>query len=289
MYFIKALLTMAVATALPLTAQASNSPSSQKPAARIKEHIGTAGSFLITSSLAFGLVKEGETILRLPSAPKCLLQLGSASSPLAFGGTLAISGDAVGQPGGLAAPLTITPSESDPFYVGVVDEGSALYARATGQRVKISLQGAGSVSKMPLTVLRSPRFADEVRVTSPTPTETGEIVANAADGLTLTWNVPSGPLRKQKLIATLFSFASESMIGELRCGFDLAAGTASVPAQLMTALKNRLGDGPAYGFIHVRTGDFKIVRVGKAAYTVEVAHDDGATFDAGADTPMTIQ
>ena len=79
------------------------------------------------------------------------------------------------------------------------------------------------------------------------------------------------------------------MGGELRCGFDLAAGKAKVPAQLMKALKNRLGTGPAYGFIHVRTGDFKIVEVAGATYTVEVAHDDGLSFAAGADTPMTIQ
>jgi hypothetical protein len=292
MRYIKTLLTIVVAvtTVLPFTPQADESGPPSAVPIRLLKRVGTSGNFYINPNFAFGLIKQDETLIRLSSAPDCDLHYGSVNTPLSFGGTFTISGDAVGQPGGPDFPIEITPDNPlDFFYVFGFDAGQAFYPRATGQRVTVSLQGADSVPKMRLTTLRSPRFADVVAVTSPTPTETGEIIANAADGFNLTWTVPPGPLGNQKLIAAMFSFSSTDAIGELRCSFPLKAGRGSVPAPLMKALKNSLGTGPAFGFIHVRTGDFEIVRLHGASYTVDVSHDDGPTFATGADSFMTIQ
>lgn len=292
MSYIKTLLTIVVAftAALPFNALADESGQPVTFPVRLLKRVGTSGNFYISPNIAFGLIKQGETLIRLPSAPDCDLHFGSINTPLSFGGTLIIGGDAVGQPGGIGAPIEITPDDPFDFFYGFgLDAGQAFYPRASGQRVTVRLHGSGSVPKMPLTTLRSPRFSDFVEVTSPIPTETGEIVANADEGLKLTWTVPSGLLGNQKLIAAMFSFSSTDSIAELRCAFPLKAGMASVPAPLMKVLKNSLGTGPAFGFIHVRTGDFKVVRLPGASYTVEVSHDDGSTFATGADTFMTIQ
>jgi hypothetical protein len=252
----------------------------------LEERVGVAGAFMVFSKVAMGLIWEGASILRLPSVPECVLALSSTSNPLALGGTWTIDGDAVGQPGGLAAPLEIMPFP-DGFY-GIGIDPASFFQRDTGQRVRVRLEGTDSIPSF-ATTLRSPRFADLVRVTSPRPAASGEIVADASKGLEVEWNVPRGPLGRQKMVVVLFAFSSESMVGELRCGFALGKGKAWVPAQLLTALRNRLGPGPAFGFIHIRTGDFKIVRRQHAAYAVEVDNDDGMTFAEGADTFMTIE
>ena len=274
--------------AVTLTLTASASDKIDHASTGIKKRVGVAGSFYVGSNVALGTVKSNQTLIRLASTPQCVLQVGPIDTPQAFGGTLTIAGDAVGQPGGLEAPIEITPPPSDPFYGIGLDSGS-FYLPATGQRVTARLQGASSIPKSPLMTVRSPLYADVVRVEMPKPTETGEIMVKAADGLMLKWNVPAGPMRSQKLIATLFSFSSDSMIGEMRCGFNLAAGNAKIPAKLMLLLRNLLGDGPAQGFIHVRTGGFQIVNVHRATYTLEVTNTVDSDFAAGADTSMTIQ
>lgn len=274
--------------AVSLTLTASASDKMNHGPTGIKKRVGVAGSFYVGSNVGFGIVKTNQTIIRLPATPQCVLQVGPIDTPQAFGGTLTIAGDAVGQPGGFEAPIEITPPPSDAFY-GIGLESGAFYLPATGQRVTARLQGTSSIPKSPLMNVRSPLFTDVVRVAMPIPTETGEVVVNAADGLILKWNVPAGPIRNQKLIATLFSFSSESMIGEIRCGFNLASGSAKIPSKLMLLLRNFLGSGPAGGFIHVRTGGFQIVNVPGATYTLEVTDAVDTDFAAGADTYMTIQ
>lgn len=119
--------------AVSLTLTASASDKMNHGPTGIKKRVGVAGSFYVGSNVGFGIVKTNQTIIRLPATPQCVLQVGPIDTPQAFGGTLTIAGDAVGQPGGFEAPIEITPPPSDAFY-GIGLESGAFYLPATGPR-----------------------------------------------------------------------------------------------------------------------------------------------------------
>lgn len=256
--------------------------------------VGAAAAISINANLAFAAFKEDEQIIESPAYPDCLIQAGSGNNkPAASGGTMTIGGDAVGQDGGIPAPLQVTPLPEDGnIYVAVADPG-LLFERASGQKVQISLDGTAFVPGFAPVTLHSPKFADVVRVTSPTMPDGGDsLVVKSSEPFDVKWTAPTGAVGDEKLIVTFFSLQSDAVVAELRCAFPVGAGQATVPVELMKELRTTLGEsagGAVPGFIRIRSGDFKIVSQPNAAYTIEVSHLTDISFEEGADTPISLE
>lgn len=264
------------------------------------EKWGNTGAVRIEQAYAQAFFKVDDLIVRSPAAPECVVHIGSGEKPSSSAGDFTLGGDAVGRDGGIPAPQTIVRGP-DNVYGGGVPGGQSFYNVGSRDRLQVAFSGTDFVAALPPTTVQGPAFGT-IAVTSPTvpkavdagadadPPAPPTISVKTTEALRITWNVPAdaGAVpADQKLIVTLFNLAATMRIGEIRCGFPLSRGSATIPAAVLKDLKDRLGP-IQFGFIYMRAGSFTEVTPGGASYVIEVGEPTSFLYhDPGTDTDIT--
>src|SRR5262249_14971381 len=155
-------------------------------------------------------------------------------------------------------------------YFGPV--GAPPFVFPVGQRVEVTVETTGSSVNpaMPLTRLHS---ADDsfIQVFTPVIPNSGVIEVDSTQPLEVTWQRPAGHPEEpehNKLIVALWDIAGPSLVGEVRCGFDLAKGRGVIPMSLLHEVKvqvDPVNPIPGAAF-RVLVGDRRGVRAGGVSY-----------------------
>lgn len=219
--------------------------------------------------------------MRFSNAPECVLHLRPVDRPWVAAGTLTIGGPIVGTPGAAEAPFVIEPDACDGSYFGF----GPTYPPSDELAVEVSLAGRGVFPTMPAqTLIPSP--ADPVEILSPLPDELGAIAFPSTEDFEIAWVPPLLGGADQRLVFGLAVSADPHQpMAELYCGFPLDQGQATIPANVLGEVAQRIGSA-AMGMVHLLAGGQREVAVGDASYVIEVARGlDSSTiaYDVGAE------
>jgi hypothetical protein len=242
---------------------------------------GSTGFIEMLDFLAQGAFYEDDTIIRAPDVPACVVHVRSSSKLRSAAGTVTIGGESVGKDGGPPEAITINPELQEGYaytYFGTV------YPAGADTTVQVSMSAGASLAfpSLPVQTLRTSPAAFTT-ITAPVKPDAGKLKIDSTKAFTVTWTVPAGAGTGHTLNIDVTQLANDDggfRFGDVRCAFPLAAGTASVPAYLLSELKARLG-GPATGFTAISTGGQKEVATGIASYVLRVKSSTPTTsFDS---------
>ena len=238
---------------------------------------GPSGSIVVYPFLFAGDFREDDTIVHVSDSPDCIAHVWGATKPNSDVGNVTVTSALVGQAGGPTVPIVISADpQADMTYAGFPDQGELFLTPSNGETVQVQIAGTNSVPAMPVTTLNAP-VLDGVTSTEPVLLDAGGEPSygdiDSKKPLVLKWQVAdAGPATGQRVVfhtaIPLTSFKAEMTID---CSWPLSAGTGTVPASLLTYLRERAGGGDLSGYAQVDTGDMKEVVVGGASYVVIVS------------------
>lgn len=244
------------------------------PEPTISRVTGSTGYVRVFNDAVFAEFYEDDTIVRASNAPECVVHVRSQSKPASPAGTLTIAGPVVGAEGGPDAPITIEP---DP------DGGNQYMAFAdpvfpAGDALQVWVEGTATESfpVMPAQVLRPPP-ADVVAVTAPAADADGALLIDSAAPLAIAWTPPAAPQADARMVFEMTGIddLDTSKIASLFCSFPLAAGSATIPANLLAEVRAQVGGtGSATGFVKAFAGGAKEFTGGGVSYFLEVGRPD---------------
>lgn len=234
------------------------------------ESRGTVGILELLQDAIFGDFRHDRAVFREDAVPECVADVGYYAQPDVSVGHITIGGSFIGHPGGPPSPIVMNPIS--PMNNYNLFPGSPPFIFPMGTTVEVSVQstGYGTNPAIPLTRLYS---ADEERVKVLTPVVVGgTLTVQSTQPLIVTWIPPSSENQTEnaKMIVALYAIAGTSQLGEVRCGFNLAAGRGVVPESLLRAVKNRVNPNPAPSFMRMFIGDRQEIRAGDATYILEL-------------------
>lgn len=268
----------------------SDAPGDASPP--ITSALGPTGVFELTNSSVVGRFFEDGTIVRMPAHPACVIHVHTRTKVASLqGGAIVVGGPVVGTEGGPAAPINLT---ADPLKGNqYIDTVGPVFGDSSEYQVQI--QGNGTVTFPPLTaqLLRPFPVAAVTTVTKPVKAATGQTEVISTQSLDVVWTPPAGAQADHRLIVALgnISKAESPQRAELRCGYPLSAGTASIPKELLTELRNRVtpanANNPA-GTLRIWAGGQAEVSAAGQSYVVELARRDSTTFATG-DAPIVLK
>lgn len=241
--------------------------------------VGSTGSIQIRQDAVFAEFYEDDVILRWSNAPDCVAHVRSRTKPQSQAGTLTVGGPIVGSDGGTDQAITVTP---DPM-LGYVFIGPVF---PFTDALNVELSGTSTVAfpGIPVQTLE-PSAAAEVVVSKPVLPDSGDLKIPHTSAFDIAWTAPGSGTANKK-IAFVLSISPTSAIGAkvaiLHCAFPLAAGQASVPANILADLRDRATAGTGTtnptGFVHVFAGAKKEIAITTTSYVVEAARIDSTSL-----------
>jgi hypothetical protein len=257
--------------------------------------VGTIGFFGVESSYVEGQLFENGVAFRMSSGHPCGAYVQSASPTYLSGGDLQVTGGLIGNAdaGGLAtSPLLVSPSGPDNYYEWFPSSTEVLFDTATSATIQVSTLGSMAVPAIAAQTLSTPTNGT-LTVTNPVVPDGGSmqtIVVSASEDYQVVWTPPATPMATSVLfrIAGLNpNLSANNKFGTIQCIFPIADGTGTVPAALLTAVRNELGGPSSNGNITVNVADAKVVQPGGTGRViVQTVNYSASTFDgAYADLP----
>ena len=242
--------------------------------------LGSTGRLEIGDFFVGGVFYSNDEILRAQGHPECVVHLEAAEKPFAAAGTLTVSSDLVGTPGGALAPFVINPdgrNEYDEF------PDLPLFNFPDGTKVHVELAGSSAFPPIRGATLRSSPFG-VVNITAPRPPDTGRLAIDSRAPLRFKWDVPtthhhaSLARHRQSVSVRLFVVGPERW-GQLYCSWPIEDGHGKVPVVLLKELRKRAGGtGKLDAALDVYSGEFKEIATAASSYVVFVTTDFGTTF-----------
>jgi hypothetical protein len=247
-----------------------------------------------------------DDIVRFSDAPQCVMRFRNANtSTYACVGNLILGGDTFGQDGGPPAGAIDVPCGSTNGSYAATPTGSWLFFPETGDtHFQISTDGTGTgIPDIPVTTLHTPAFS-QINFTQPLELDGG---ACNAGGFTIQhnqpfqvqWTVPDAGVSDQRVAVSLYQIFSSSPgvfdTADIWCGYPLSDGQATVPAELLTEVWNRLGGdagGPLSLVVQVTAGDQREVVVNGSSFVIMVQNSSAMLFSdcaPAAQIPTTMQ
>jgi len=240
---------------------------------------GSTGSVELSDFFAGGFFYAKDSILRAHAHPECVVYIESAEKPLSAAGTLWVSSDLVGTPGGPPAPLAVTPDGNN-SYGGFPD--LPLFNFPDRTKIQVALAGAPEFPAVHAT-LRSPLFPI-INVTAPLVPASGVLAVSSTTPLTFTWDVPPTPRHAgiarhpQHVSAQLFVLSPEHW-GHLFCSWPVEDGHGKFPAVLLREFRRQLGGtGALDANIDTYSGEFRELATATSSYVFFTTTDFGTTL-----------
>ncbi len=295
------------AQALPLAAPDADTPSPppvavvDAGASEVTAVVGQTGVIQIAADSVGAYFSEDDTIVRAVAAPECVAYLRSVTKPHSAAGTLTVTSDRVGQPGGPLEPLVMEPSSAPdahnaysgypgPLETWRDDAGIPNYEVQTpffpqypdpraSTRVQLALSGSVVFPALAVTTLRSSPADIEVTEPSFSVEEVAAELAglqplvhglSRAEPLVVGWELLGS--EPEAVVLWVSDLSVEATAGglpvtaELYCRWPAAARRGVVPASLLGAIHARLGTGPANGNMTLVLGDGNEVATAGASY-----------------------
>ena len=239
---------------------------------------GSTGRIEVAPDFIGGVFFADDRILRAAAHPECVVHLESAEKAFTRAGTLTVSSELVGMPGGPPLPIVINPDARKEYWAF---PDLALYNFPDGTNVQIQLAGTSVMPALPVTTLRSPIYGT-IDVTEPVPPGEGVLQISSSAPLTVQWNVPTtdgGPdAAAQRLTLRLFAL-SPVRWAQLYCSWPLSAGQGAVPAVLLSELREQLEwAGALDSVVDLFTGEFAEVTTATSSYVLYVTPEVATTF-----------
>ncbi len=287
------------AAAAPASVVDAHAPDADVPnMAEITAVVGNTGRIEVADNWIQGDFNEDDTILHVTSAPECVAFLRSGTKLRSLAGTLSVSSDLVGQPGGPPQPIEVVAGQAPPIreYWHDLSYGCSsssptcadaplpdvpvLFRFPDAARVQVQLQGSVAFPPLPVTTLRAPAFPP-VEVLAPLPPEAVDLMISTTQAFTVRWvpppadaGVPASIAENQRLIVELrvFAFVGQdtSMAGEIFCAFPLATGQGNVPAVLLGEVRDRFAspESDFGGGLILYAGELKEVSLRRTSYVI---------------------
>ncbi len=243
-----------------------------------------------------------DDIVRMSSAPECVLRFRNTQTIDTCVGNLNVGGDYFGQDGGPPAGVINIPcnvglggNSYGPGLPTAPDGGPAswvYYPEAQDIHLQLSTDGMNTgIPDLPVTTLHTPAFS-AINFTAPAEPDGG---ACNVGGFTIPhdqpfqiqWAVPDAGVSDQRVAVALYGFLSPSPSvydsAEIWCGYPLSAGQATIPADVLTEVWNRLGGatdaGEPLSFeLQVTEGDQREVVVNGASFVITVQNSSAMLF-----------
>ena len=171
-----------------------------------------------------------------------MAHLEGPDEPRAPAGTLTVSSDLVGTPGGPLAPLVINPDLGSDYYEF---PDPPLFNYPDGTRVQIQLSGAPGFPAIHRRNVRSSPF-DVIAFAQPQVPASGVLAIASTAPLALDWTVPDGARRApQQSIAVSLLVLGPGAWGHIYCSWPLAEGHGAIPVAMLREFRARLGGAGA--------------------------------------------
>ncbi len=261
----------------------------------VTETTAPSGIITVWPDALFGYFFTDNAVVRVSNAPECVVHLRASNKPFASAGDhLTFGGDFVGQDGGFPTVQDFPPADQSaeayqnayevvggpPFFYPDENDPRGLGSLS----IQLATSGSDWVPAMPVQTLHSPAVP-LVEVSKPVlPTDGTNIQVAHDSPFVVQWTVPAGDVANQRMVVSFSSLTSVNRIGDLRCGYPLSAGQATIPANVMTEYWSRLGGGAAgvlaNGVLRILAGDQREVVVNGASYVIEIATHGGTSFGA---------
>jgi hypothetical protein len=105
------------------------------------------------------------------------------------------------------------------------------------------------------------------------------------------WDVPRGGTTGQRIGVNFYGLENANHTADLRCGYDLSAGGATIPALVWQAIWDRLqcGNGCTPMVMRMLAGDSRRITVGDAVYDIAVGSEGGVSLGMGFDVFITFK
>lgn len=250
-----------------------------KAEATLLSNVGATGTIEIAPDFIQGIFSAGDTILRAKSHPECVAYVEVADKPHSDAGTLTISSDLVGEPGGPPAPFVLTADSTFAnLYLEFPDQ--LLYNDPDGSKTNVQLSGNSVFPAIRRTEVRSPLFAN-INVTAPTLPPSGVLEVASTLPLKFKWDVPTARDQRQNcqnVSVRLFALSPVRWI-QLFCSWPLSDGHGSMPVVLLREIRALLDTPSAVdAVIDVYGGEFKEVATAKSSYVIFPTTLDATTF-----------
>jgi hypothetical protein len=242
---------------------------------------GSTGHVEIGDFFIGGIFFADDTILRANGHPGCVAHVESPDEALAAAGTLTVSSDAVGTPGGPPAPFAINPDGRSEYFEF---PDPALFNVGEGTRVQVELAGSPGFPPIPRTSLRSSAFGP-INVTAPQIPGSGILAVSSTAPLKFAWDLPetrpprAGCGRHQPNVSVRLFALGPAHWGQLYCSWPTSAGRGKVPAALLKEFRSQLGGtGAVDAVVDMYSGEFSELATTTSSYVVFVTTDDATTL-----------
>jgi len=242
--------------------------------------LGSTGHIEIEDFFVGGVFFANSTILRAKANPECVAHLWAAEQRFSNAGTMTVTSDLVGKPGGPSAPLVIYPDDHQEYYEF---PDPPLFNFPDGAKVQFELTGATGFPPLRTSTLRSSIF-DTITVTAPTLPESDELIVSSTKPLDFAWDAPAKPPHPglaghtQQLSVRFFALGPVAW-AFLYCSWPIYEGRGQLPAVLLSAVRARLGgSGTLDAVLDVYTGELREFVTAKSSYVVFATTDNAATF-----------
>ncbi|MBX3262294.1 MAG: hypothetical protein KF782_21610 [Labilithrix sp.] len=223
---------------------------------------------------------EDDTIVRASNAPDCVVHVRSATKSFSPAGSLTVGGAIVGVDGGPEQAIVVDPDETQQYLYAPdpPPESGGVFPPTETLIVQIEGSGALAFPLMPAQSLPSPA-AGALTIAKPAvdPDSADPVGIPTSEPFELVWTPPATPHADHRVILALEDATGEESprIASLHCSFPIAAGKGTVPANLLTELKSRIGgSGTPSALMQVVAGGYKEFTGGGASYVIEVSRDD---------------
>ena len=229
---------------------------------------GSTGRIEISDFFVGGTFYADDTILR---TERCVAHLEGSDEPRAPAGTLTVSSDLVGTPGGPPAPLVINPDLSNDYFEF---PDPPLFNYPDGTRVQIQLSGAPAFPAIHHRNVRSSPFG-VIAFAQPQVPASGVLAIVSTAPFALDWTVPDGARRApQQSIAVSLFVLSPAAWGHLYCSWPVAEGQGEIPAAMLREFRARLGGAGALdGALDIFSGEFRELTTATSSYVILVGSD----------------
>lgn len=242
---------------------------------RVTSTLGSSGHIEISDFFIGAIFFADDIIVRVRTHPECVIHIETAAEPLVPAGTMTVTSDFVGTPGGPLAPFVINPYPRNEYFEF---PDPPLFNYPDGSKVEVELTGSSVVPPVRATTLRSPPFGP-VNITAPHVPDSFLVAISSTAPLKIEWDVPAtdrdatSARHSQSMILHLFVLGPVHW-AELYCSWPIWAGHGSVPTVLLRALRAPLGGiGAVDGAMDLMAGEYKEIAAPGFSYAVFVTTD----------------
>jgi len=251
--------------------------------AKILSRQGSTGVIELHDDWVRAQFFKNDTILHATDAPNCVAWIRSTDSVPVPAGSLKVGGGLVGKIGGPTEPVFIHFNPEFFEYSYFIPSSVKLFQQEKVAMLYVQTSGKPTFPSIPLVSLQTAGF-HILSVINPVLVNNG-LTISSKNGLAISWVVPNS-VGSERVGASLFFLFGNSKVGELRCGAPVLAGKMTLPASLLSVIRNRLSPlAPIEGAqFRISLGDQKELQINGGSFFFEVSPtivDDsayGSTF-----------